>query len=124
MIGIIAGKVLDIEGLTKELQDSKKEIEDLRNQVEMLSAETFADKQKGLNDQFYTLTGDISSEPDNAPRKKIKLSRSVSLDNESYVLLGSVNKISCEPNERPNKVQKSHKNFSSLIKPGKNPSEV
>ncbi|MDR0773043.1 MAG: hypothetical protein LBE46_01755, partial [Wolbachia pipientis] len=38
--------------------------------------------------------------------------------------LGSVNKISCEPNERPNKVQKSHKNFSSLIKPGKNPSEV
>ncbi|WP_425385906.1 hypothetical protein [Wolbachia endosymbiont (group A) of Barypeithes pellucidus] len=84
---IIAGKVLDIEGLTKELQDSKKEIEDLRNQVEMLSAETFADKQKGLNDQFYTLTGDISSEPDNAPRKKIELSRSLSLDNESYVPL-------------------------------------
>ncbi|WP_341822476.1 hypothetical protein [Wolbachia endosymbiont (group A) of Clivina fossor] len=84
---IIADKVLDIEGLTKELQDSKKEIEDLRNQVEMLSAETFADKQKGLNDQFYTLTGDISSEPDNAPRKKIELSRSLSFDSESYVLL-------------------------------------
>lgn len=88
---IIAGKVLDIEGLTKELQDSKKEIEDLRNQVEMLSAETFADKQKGFNNQFYTLTGDISSEPDNVPRKKIELSRSLSFDsesdNESYVPL-------------------------------------
>jgi chromosome segregation ATPase len=84
---IIADKGLDIEGLTKELQDSKKEIENLRNQVEMLSAETVTDKQKGCNDQYYDLTGDISSEPDNALRKKGKLSRSSSLDNESYVLL-------------------------------------
>jgi len=86
---IIADKALDIEGLTKELQDSKKEIEDLRNQVEMLSAETVTDKQKDFNDQYYTLTGDISSEPDNALRKKIELSRSLSFDsesdNESYV---------------------------------------
>ncbi|WP_375316287.1 hypothetical protein [Wolbachia endosymbiont (group A) of Colletes cunicularius] len=79
---IIADKVLDIEGLKKELQDSKKEIEDLRNQVEMLSAETSADKQKGLNDQFYTLTGDISSEPHNAPLQQRKLLRSSSVPPE------------------------------------------
>ncbi|WP_353275308.1 hypothetical protein [Wolbachia endosymbiont (group A) of Pipizella viduata] len=80
---IIAGKVLDIEGLMKKLQNSEKEKEFFRGQVEELSEETFADKQKGFNNQFYTLTGDISSEPDNVPRKKIELSRSLSFDNES-----------------------------------------
>ncbi len=46
-----------------------------------------ADGQRSLNDQFYTLTGNISSEPDNAPQKKSGLSKSLSLDNESYVPL-------------------------------------
>jgi chromosome segregation ATPase len=84
---IIADKVLDIKGLMEKLQNSEKEKEFFRGQVEELSEETFADKQKGFNNQFYTLTGNISSEPDNALRKKGKLSRSSSLDNESYVLL-------------------------------------
>lgn len=84
---IIADKVLDIKGLMEKLQNSEKEF--FRGQVEELSEETFADKQKGFNNQFYTLTGNISSEPDNVPRKKIELSRSLSFDsesdNESYV---------------------------------------
>ncbi|WP_264329004.1 coiled-coil domain-containing protein [Wolbachia endosymbiont (group A) of Andrena hattorfiana] len=78
---IIAGKVLDIEGLMKNLQNSEKEFS--RGQVEELSEETFADEQKDFNNQFYTLTGDISSEPGNVPRKKIELSRSLSFDSES-----------------------------------------
>ncbi|WP_341812587.1 hypothetical protein [Wolbachia endosymbiont (group A) of Conops quadrifasciatus] len=100
---IIAGKVLDIEGLIKKLQNSEKEKEFFRGQVEELSEETFADKQKGFNNQFYTLTGDISSEPDNVPRKKIELSRSLSFDsesdNESYVPQEGDNDSAYDSNE-------------------------
>ncbi|GFR02866.1 hypothetical protein TNCT_629941 [Trichonephila clavata] len=88
---IIADKVWEIEDLKSALQNSEKEKEFFHGQVEELSEETVADKQKGFNDQFYTLTGNISSKSDNVPRKKIELSRSLSFnsesDNESYVLL-------------------------------------
>lgn len=88
---IIADKVWEIEDLKSALQNSEKEKEFFHGQVEELSEETVADKQKGFNDQFYTLTGNISSKSDNVPRKKIELSRSLSFnsesDNESYVPL-------------------------------------
>ncbi|WP_353277406.1 hypothetical protein [Wolbachia endosymbiont (group A) of Agelastica alni] len=70
---IIAGKVLDIEGLMKKLQNSEKEKEFFRGQVEELSEETFADKQKGFKNQFYTLTRSLSFDSES--------------DNESYVPL-------------------------------------
>jgi len=100
---IIADKVLDIKGLMEKLQNSEKEKEFFRGQVEELSEETFADKQKGFNNQFYTLTGNISSEPDNVPRKKIELSRSLSFDsesdNESYVPQEGDNDSAYDSNE-------------------------
>lgn len=99
----------ELEDEYKAQQESSKQeicnlawrVEELRNElerknewddkvVEMLNGleeKIRADGQRSLNDQFYTLTGDISSEPDNASRKKIELSRSLSLDNESYVPL-------------------------------------
>ncbi|WP_253302235.1 coiled-coil domain-containing protein [Wolbachia endosymbiont of Psylliodes chrysocephala] len=84
---IIAGKVLDIEGLMKKLQNSEKEKEFFRGQVEELSEETFADKQKGFKNQFYTLTRSLSfdSESDNESyvplEEERKSLRSSSIDN-------------------------------------------
>lgn len=76
----------DILELTK---DNACNDDDIVEMLNGLKEKIRADGQRSFNDQFYTLTGDISSEPDNAPRKKIKLSRSVSFDsesgNESYV---------------------------------------
>ncbi|WP_343288762.1 hypothetical protein [Wolbachia endosymbiont of Encarsia formosa] len=74
----------------KQLLEEENEWGDeLVGMLDGLEEKIRADKQKGFNDQFYTPTGDISSEPDNVPRKKIELSRSLSFDsefgNESYV---------------------------------------
>ncbi|WP_353286768.1 hypothetical protein [Wolbachia endosymbiont (group A) of Anthophora plumipes] len=78
-----------VEELRNELE-RENEWDDKVNEwddkvVEMLNGleeKIRADGQRSLNDQFYTLTGDISSEPDNAPRKKIELSRPSSVPPE------------------------------------------
>ncbi|WP_419247363.1 hypothetical protein ACJZL1_01650 [Wolbachia endosymbiont of Rhagoletis indifferens] len=76
-----------VEELRSELERENEWDDKVVEMLNGLEEKIRADGQRSLNDQFYTLTGDISSEPDNAPRKKIELSRSLSLDNESYVPL-------------------------------------
>ncbi|UPA54803.1 hypothetical protein MWH06_05935 [Wolbachia pipientis] len=68
-----------------------------------LSSNISSIEQRSFNHRFYNLTGDISSEPDNVPRKKIELFRSLSFDsesdNESYVPQEGDNDSAYDSNE-------------------------
>ncbi|WP_264338318.1 hypothetical protein [Wolbachia endosymbiont (group A) of Cheilosia soror] len=95
--------------LTLELTKDEDKVEELRNELERekekckqlleeenewgdelvgmldgLEEKIRADEQRSFNNQ---LTGKISNESGNAPQKKSGLSKSLSLDNESYVPL-------------------------------------
>lgn len=95
--------------LTLELTKDEDKVEELRNELERekekckqlleeenewgdelvgmldgLEEKIRADEQRSFNNQ---LTGEISNESGNAPQKKSGLSKSLSLDNESYVPL-------------------------------------
>ncbi len=69
--------------LTLELtKDNACNDDDIIEMLNGLKEKIRADGQRSLNDQFYTLTGDTSSEPHNAPLQQRKLLRSSSVPPE------------------------------------------